>query len=166
MKSLAPLAAVALAVSLACSGTPLDTAQSDADAARGGTGPPQPDESCALITGTDDFSTGLLALCSDTEDLRTLFLSRNFADKDRAGLIGKLIRAGIKCTVDGDVGGAIGKLTEYASKVESLRAEGKIDETTGYAPNPGVDLLTGANDLITALVNGDLLCPSGMPPAP
>ena len=166
MKSLAPLAAVALAVSLACSGTPLDTAQSDADAARGGTGPPQPDESCALITGTDDFSTGLLALCSDTEDLRTLFLSRNFADKDRAGLIGKLIRAGIKCTVDGDVGGAIGKLTEYASKVESLRAEGKIDEVGGYDPGEGVDLLGDAMALIRTWRAGYSRAPSGMPPAP
>jgi len=166
MKSTAPFTALALALSLACSGSPLDTAQSDADGARGGTGPPQPGESCALITGTDDFSTGLLALCLDTQNPSTLFLSRNNGPKDRAGLIGKLIRAGIQCTGDGDVGGAIGKLTEYASKVESLRAEGKIDETTGYAPNPGVDLLTAANALITALVNGDLLCPSGMPPAP
>ena len=165
MKSLAPLAAVALAVSLACSGSPLDTAQSDADAARGGTGPPQPGESCADITGTDDFSTGLLALCLDTEDQRTLFLSRNFGPKDRAGLIGKLIRAGIKCTGDGDADGAMGKLTEYANKVISLRADGKIDEVSGYDPNQGVDLLGGANALITALVNGDLLCPSGNPGA-
>ncbi|TFG50759.1 MAG: hypothetical protein E4H37_08850 [Gemmatimonadales bacterium] len=160
MKSLAPLAAVALAVSLACSGSPLDTAQSDADAARGGTGPPQPDESCDLITGTDAFSTGLLALCLDTEDEGTLFLSRNFGPKDRAGLIGKLIRAGIKCTVDGDADGAMGKLTEYANKVISLRVEEKIIEPAG------VDLLGDAQALITALVNGDLLCPSGMPPAP
>ena len=152
MKSMAPLAAVALALSLACSGTPLDTAQSSADAARGKPDGPQACEN----TGGNAFSNQLAALCVATAN--STFLSRNNAVKDRNGLIGKLNRAETKCLTDGDAAGAIGKLTEYAVKVESLILEGKIDAADGAGLAAGVD------PLITALVNEDLLCPSGMPP--
>jgi len=155
MKSLAPLAAVALAVSLACSGTPLDTAQSDPDAAKG---MPVGDQSCGDLTSGNDFSDRLVLLCAATASASFTSApngpgARGGADKDRNGLIGQLLRAETKCLTDGDALGAIGKLREYQSKVESLMREEKIDLTDGAG------LVAGAESLITDLEGGVLLCP-------
>ncbi|MDH3291130.1 MAG: hypothetical protein OEO20_04045 [Gemmatimonadota bacterium] len=159
MKTLTALAAAAVALSLGCAESADPGQLMSPEIAKG-----KPDLAVPALCEMklSSMSGRLLALCEATNDESTLFLSRNNANKDRWGLMGKLNRAETKCDVDGDAFGAIGKLTDFRDKVLSLRAEGKISEPDG------VDLAGDALGLIADLgpdpVNPELppvlLCPT------
>ncbi|UCF20515.1 MAG: hypothetical protein JSU87_03645 [Gemmatimonadota bacterium] len=134
MKRIAFLAVAALALSIACGEAVDPTEPLNAEAARG---QPSPNETCVGIVDAD-----ILALCEDTD--AATYTSRNNADKDENGQIGKLARADTKLS-ENKICEAIGKLTEYRDKVVSLRAEDKIIEPAG------VDLAALADAIITRL---------------
>ena len=86
------------------------------------------------------------ALRADTE---TVVLTGRQADKNRAGLLGKLDNASRDLS-RGKVCGAIQKLTDFRNKVNQLIASGSINND----PNVGVtgqDLVNDANDAIACL---------------
>jgi hypothetical protein len=66
------------------------------------------------------------------------------ADKDRAGLLGKLSNAEIKLD-QAKFSDAIQKLNDYIAKVEQLIAAGHISQTDGNT------LISGANDAIQCI---------------
>lgn len=162
MRAVRVLAVAAVATSLACS-EGSDLAQiAGLEAAKG-----KPDltteQVCETSFPTGAYYSELYSLCLQTAGPETLFLSRNNANRDRWGLIAQLNRAGQKCSEDGDVAGAIEKLTEYLNKVIYLRSSGKIAEPDG------VHLAEDAQDLIDAfnpeLTDSPRTCPSGDPAA-
>ena len=162
MRVVRVLAVATVATSLACS-EGSDPAQIAGLATAKGKPDLTTEQVCETSFPDGVYYSDLQALCANTAAPSTLFLSRNNANKDRWGLIGKLNRAGQKCSEDGNVAGAIEKLTEYLNQVIYLRGSGKIWEPVG------VDLAGDAQDLIDAF-NPDLTasprtCPSGDPAA-
>ena len=151
MRIVTILAAAAVATSLACT-EGVDPGQIGGPEFAKGKPDLNTEQVCEVLSDTE-FFTSLAALCAQTDDEATEFNSRNHANRDRWGLIAKLNRAGQKCSVDGDVAGAIGKLTEFMNKVFSLRAEEKISEPAGG------ELFGGAQALIDSFPR--LTCPSG-----
>lgn len=162
MRAVRVLALATVATSLACS-EGSDPAQIAGMATAQGKPDLGAEQVCETSFPTGAYYSELQALCATTADANTLFLSRNNANQDRWALIGKLNRAGQKCSEDGNVAGAIEKLTDYLNQVIKLRSSGKIAEPDG------VDLVGDAQDLIDAF-NPDLTapprtCPSGDPAA-
>lgn len=151
--------ALIAAFSVACGDAGPSADIAGADFAKGKPNLEEP-QVCAIDAG-GTFYTDLAAICADTEDPNTEFLSRNNADRDRWGLIGKLNRASTNCFVDGNAAGALDKVTDFRDKVYALRTDGKISEPEG------VDLAGAAQALIDAfdplLTPTPLTCPSGDP---
>lgn len=133
MNRIALLAVASLALSIACGEAVDPTQPINAEAA---IGKPTANETCDGIVDVD-----ILALCQNTG--AAVYTSRNNADKDENGQIGKLARADTKLS-EGKICDAIAKLTDYRNKVVSLRAEDKIE-------NEPVDLVAGADAIITRL---------------
>ena len=86
------------------------------------------------------------ALRADTE---TVVLTGRQADKNRAGLLGKLDDAST-ALAKGKLCSAIQKLTDFRNKVNQLIASGSInnDPTVGVT---GQDLVNDANDAIACI---------------
>ena len=86
------------------------------------------------------------ALRADTE---AVVLTGRQADKNRAGLLGKLDNATSDLS-KGKLCGAIQKLTDFRNKVNQLIASGSIntDPTVGVT---GQDLVDGANEAIACI---------------
>jgi hypothetical protein len=79
----------------------------------------------------------------------TVTITGKNAEKDRAGLLGKLDAASADLN-SGKLCGAIRKLTDFRNKVNQLIAAGKINTD----PNAGVtgqDLVVGANESIACV---------------
>ena len=86
------------------------------------------------------------ALRTDTQNV---VLTGRQADKNRAGLLGKLDNASTDLS-KGKLCGAIQKLTDFRNKVNQLIASGSIntDPTVGVT---GQDLVDGANEAIACI---------------
>jgi len=158
MRVVRVLAVAAAATALACS----EGSDPAGPAAAKGKPDLTTEQVCETSFPSGAYYGGLQALCANTDD-ENMYFSRNNRDRDRWGLIAKLNRAGQKCSEDGDVAGAVEKLTEYYKQVIYLQGSGKLVEPDG------VDLAGDAQDLIDAF-NPDLTatpwtCPSGDPAA-
>ena len=93
-----------------------------------------------------DCGALITALRADTE---TVVLTGRQADKNRAGLLGKLDNASSDLS-KGKLCGAIQKLTDFRNKVNQLIASGSINND----PNVGVtgqDLVDDANEAIACI---------------
>lgn len=155
MKTILSIAAAVLIVA-ACSDSGNLAQITDPELAKG---KPDPNEVCEEIV-----DARIDALCTETQDA-TAFLSapqgpnaKGGAAKDEAGLIGQLNRADQKCNVDGDLAGALGKLTDFQVKVMSLIADGKIDPTDGDELLNGGGATEGNVGVNALLAEGALVC--------
>ena len=93
-----------------------------------------------------DCQALIAALRADTE---AVIITGKNAEKDRAGLIGKLDAASADLS-SGKLCGAIRKLTDFRDKVNQLIAAGRInsDPTAGVT---GQDLVDDANEAIACI---------------
>ncbi|HKY43819.1 MAG TPA: hypothetical protein VJM50_12070 [Pyrinomonadaceae bacterium] len=95
---------------------------------------------------SQDCQSLITALRADTE---VVVLTGRQADKNRAGLLGKLDNASADLS-KGKLCGAIQKLTDFRNKVNQLIASGSIntDPTVGVT---GQDLVNDANEAIACI---------------
>ena len=93
-----------------------------------------------------DCGALITALRADTE---TVVLTGRQADKNRAGLLGKLDNASSDLS-KGKLCGAIQKLTDFRNKVNQLIASGSINNDPNVGAT-GQDLVNDANDAIACL---------------
>ena len=93
-----------------------------------------------------DCGALITALRADTE---TVVLTGRQADKNRAGLLGKLDNASSDLS-KGKLCGAIQKLTDFRNKVNQLIASGSINNDPNVGAT-GQDLVNDANDAIACI---------------
>ena len=82
-------------------------------------------------------------------DTQTVVLTGRQADKNRAGLLGKLDNASTDLS-KGKLCGAIQKLTDFRNKVNQLIASGSINNDPSLGVT-GQDLVNQANDAIACI---------------
>ena len=115
--------------------------------ARTATGPvPQPARLEVVGTSTvpSDCQAKIDALIIRTQDKTLTPITGKNAEKDRAGLVGKLDEASSALSV-GKNADAVQKLGDLVAKVEQLKAAGKLDAASAEL------LIAGANDAITCI---------------
>ena len=101
----------------------------------------------------------IAALRADTE---AVVITGKNADKNRAGLLGKLDTASLDLD-RGKFCGALRKLTDYRDKVNQLIASGSINQDPA-AGVTGQDLLDGVNEAIACveslIAQSGVICPT------